>query len=63
MLLGFTVGKNAELIERISDDCVLEVISELIQRFFPYSKLPRPVKIIRFYYVLILLEKIINKKI
>ncbi|CAF0888908.1 unnamed protein product [Brachionus calyciflorus] len=47
ILLGFTAGKNAEYIEKLDDECVLDVISELLERSFPYANLPKPVKVIR----------------
>ncbi|CAF0978123.1 unnamed protein product [Brachionus calyciflorus] len=47
ILLVFNAGKNAEYIEKLKDECVLDVITELIERCFSYAKLPKPVKIIR----------------
>ncbi|RMZ99363.1 spermine oxidase [Brachionus plicatilis] len=47
VLLAFTVGSYSEVIEQLEDDCVLDVISELIEKCFAHANLPRPVKIIR----------------
>ncbi|CAF0888888.1 unnamed protein product [Brachionus calyciflorus] len=47
ILFCFTAGKDAEYIENLEDECILDVISELLERSFPYANLPKPIKIIR----------------
>lgn len=63
VLLGFTAGENAEFIETLEDECVLDVIRELIERCFPYAELPKPVKIIRFELLKIFQQSLFKKRI
>ncbi|CAF0706862.1 unnamed protein product [Brachionus calyciflorus] len=47
VLFCFNVGKNADYIEKLEDECILDVISELLERNFPFADLPKPIKVIR----------------
>jgi hypothetical protein len=47
VLLGFVAGKNSEFIETLDDECLLDVITELIAKCFPDLNIPKPKKIIR----------------
>jgi hypothetical protein len=46
VLIGFLVGEKAVFIESLDDDCLLDMIKELVAKFFPTFK-QKPVKIIR----------------
>ncbi len=48
VLLGFIAGEDAKKIENIPEECLLDVINELLTKCFPKLKLKRPVRIIRF---------------
>lgn len=48
LLCGWIAGSEAELMEDLSDDHVLDVCHELLQRFTGDKKIPKPTKITRF---------------
>ncbi len=46
VLIGFLVGDKAAYIESLDDDCLLDIVIELVTRFFPDFR-QKPVKVIR----------------
>jgi spermine oxidase len=46
VLIGFLVGEKAVFIENLDDECLLDIIKELVAKFFPNFR-PKPIKIVR----------------
>ena len=45
----FVVGEDAKFMENLSDECLNNVIFDLLQKAFPTLKLPKPIKMYRYY--------------
>jgi hypothetical protein len=48
VLYGFMAGDDAILSEKISDQCLLDIIYEMIGKTFPRLAIPKPRSIIRY---------------
>ena len=48
VLFSFVVGQNAVFIENLQDECLIDVIHEILTKSFPTYNLARPKQIIRF---------------
>lgn len=49
VLFSFVVGENAVFIENLQDECLIDVIHEILTKSFPTYNLARPKQIIRFF--------------
>lgn len=47
ILFGFFVGKDSIFSERLSDSCLIDVFAEMLDKFFPKLKIPRPIDVVR----------------
>ena len=47
ILYGFIAGDNSVFTESQSDQCLLNIIYEMISKVFPKLKIPKPTNIIR----------------
>jgi hypothetical protein len=48
VLFAFLVGDDSVRSESVSDNCIIDVIYEMLMKFFPGLNLPRPVSVVRF---------------
>ena len=47
ILFGFFVGEDSVFSESLSDECMIDIFAELLNKFFPKYKIPRPADIVR----------------
>ncbi len=49
VLICFVCGEDAKYIETLQDECLLDVIHEIFNKCFTQLKIPKPIKIIRYF--------------
>ena len=48
LFFTFFTGQNSIYIESLSDECMIDVMSDLLKKFFPKKNIPRPKALVRY---------------
>lgn len=59
VLVCFVVGKDAQYIENLSEECLLDVVCELLEKCFYSLSLPKPKRVLKYFESFRSIEKII----